>query len=222
MCTSKPGVLLLAIALFSGLANAQGEAPTFVQVDHILVETQEAAKGALSMLAAGVPFHTLAFRWSEDPGSAKLGGQLPVALCDFYVPEFASFECSAELRKAGVVKTVFGWHVVVVKGRSTDRSQVTAPDPAIQAPAFAATVSLACGFPGVAGVLSIQIDEPNVMGRWGNRKALVQKSDVEFRLLRTNGDSLAIDRTTGAATVYQQGSEPLAGMTCRPSSQRLF
>ena len=215
-------VMFLVIAFFGSHAQAQVESATYVQADHILLGTEETATQALKLINGGVSFPSLAARWSEDRGSAAFGGQLQVMRCAEYVPEFASFVCSAELGKAGVVKTVFGWHVVVVKSRSTDQRQVTPLDQAIRAPAFKATVSLSCALSDLTFSVPIEIDLPNKMARFGGQMALVLASDVDFRLQRSSGDLAVIDRTTGLAVWYLPGKEPITGLTCRPSSQRLF
>ena len=216
-------VILLGLSCTSSGAIAQSDLSSYVQVDHILLESQESAQLALKLLQAGVPFERLARVWSADPGTSKIGGQLAVTKCSEYVPEFAKFVCSAELLTPGIVKTVFGWHLAVVHGRSQDRRSVRDPDPSIKSPPFTATVTLSCGFPSVPDQsIAVRVDEPNAVGYVGAHPALLKTSEITFRLMRADGQEVEIDRTTGAGVISPRGAEPVAGLVCRAASQRLF
>jgi peptidyl-prolyl cis-trans isomerase C len=89
-------------------------AGTEYRARHILVESEDEAKGLLAKLKAGASFEDLAKKNSKDPGSAENGGDLDFAKADAYVPEFG--QALAKLKKGETteapVKTQFGWHVI--------------------------------------------------------------------------------------------------------------
>jgi len=214
---------MASVTVPSAQAQAQIPSQTYVQVDHILLESKDSADMALNMLGKGVEFDRLAYRWSSDTASARIGGQLPVQLCSDFVPEFASFVCTSPLKTPGVVKTVFGWHVAVVRSRSALRSDVVGPNPNLVAPPFTATATLSCGFPSIPDQnFTLTVDEPNMVAMLGKQPVLVMPSEVEFSLLRSNGDHIVINRTTGLGVIRQPGKPAVSGLVCRSSRQRLF
>ena len=81
---------------------------------HILVKTEEEAKDALSQLAKGGKFETLAAEKSIDTGSKGNGGDLNWAPPGRYVKPFA--DALTKLKKGETTKapvqTQFGWHVI--------------------------------------------------------------------------------------------------------------
>ncbi len=101
---------------------AQGE----VKVEHIVVRTESGKKAEDSLSAikkineiyekvkAGENFEDLARQFSDDQGSAKNGGMLPVFGTGRMVPEFE--KAAFDLKNVGDVsapfKTSYGWHIV--------------------------------------------------------------------------------------------------------------
>lgn len=82
---------------------------------HILVKTEDAAKGIITKLKAGGKFEELA-KASDDPGSKEKGGDLDWATPATFVPEFA--KAMTSLKKGEYtqtpVKSQFGFHVIRV------------------------------------------------------------------------------------------------------------
>ena len=80
---------------------------------HILVKTEDLAKGIIAKLKGGSKFEDLA-KQSEDPGSKDKGGDLDWATPATFVPEFST--AMASLKKGEYtqtpVKTQFGFHVL--------------------------------------------------------------------------------------------------------------
>ena len=83
------------------------------RVRHILVPTEDEAKGVIAKLKTGSKFEDLAKAQSKD-GSAANGGDLDWASPASYVPEFST--AMIALKKGTVtetpVKTQFGYHVI--------------------------------------------------------------------------------------------------------------
>lgn len=81
---------------------------------HILVKTKEEADAIIKQLDSGTPFDQLAKEKSQDPGSAKQGGELGWFDADQMVPEFSA--AVEKLKKGEItqqpVKSQFGWHVI--------------------------------------------------------------------------------------------------------------
>lgn len=90
---------------------------------HILVKTKEEAEAIIKQLDSGTPFDQLAKEKSQDPGSAKQGGDLGWFAADQMVPEFSA--AVEKLKKGEItqqpVKSQFGWHVI--KLEDTRQSQ---------------------------------------------------------------------------------------------------
>ena len=80
---------------------------------HILVKTEDIAKGIITKLKAKGKFEDLA-RVSEDPGSKDKGGDLDWATPATFVPEFT--QAMMKLKKGEFtdtpVKSQFGFHVI--------------------------------------------------------------------------------------------------------------
>jgi peptidyl-prolyl cis-trans isomerase C len=80
---------------------------------HILVATEDEAKGIIAKLKGGAKFEDLA-KASKDPGSAANGGDLGWFDPESFVPEFS--KATASLQKGQVtetpVKTQYGYHVI--------------------------------------------------------------------------------------------------------------
>lgn len=81
---------------------------------HILVKTKEEAEAIIKQLDSGTPFDQLAEEKSQDPGSAKQGGELGWFDADQMVPEFSA--AVEKLKKGEItqqpVKSQFGWHII--------------------------------------------------------------------------------------------------------------
>jgi peptidyl-prolyl cis-trans isomerase C len=89
-----------------------------VRARHILVETEDAAKGAVARLAAGEDFAKVATEISKDPGSGPSGGDLGFFTKDRMVPEFG--EAAFALKPgetSGIVKSQFGFHIIKLEER---------------------------------------------------------------------------------------------------------
>lgn len=93
---------------------ASFDPPEELRARHILVKTEEEAKAILADLAKGGDFAKIAEEKSQDPGSAKQGGDLGFFSLGDMVPEFE--KAAAALKPGEVtkepVKTQFGFHVI--------------------------------------------------------------------------------------------------------------
>ena len=92
-------------------AQASG---TEYRARHILVETEDEAKGLIAKIKGGADFAELAKKHSKDPGSGANGGDLDFSKADAYVPEFG--QAMSALKKGEMtdapVKTQFGFHII--------------------------------------------------------------------------------------------------------------
>lgn len=83
-------------------------------VEHILVEKESDAKAIIAQLKAGANFEDIARAKSQDPGSAKNGGDLGWVSDKALVPEFS--KAMVQLKNGQItdkpVKSQFGWHVI--------------------------------------------------------------------------------------------------------------
>ncbi|MEQ1591519.1 MAG: peptidylprolyl isomerase [Thiobacillaceae bacterium] len=81
---------------------------------HILVKTEAEAKKLIADLGKKAKFEDLAKKYSQDPGSAKNGGDLNWSDSGAFVKEFS--EAMVGLKKGEVtktaVKTQFGYHII--------------------------------------------------------------------------------------------------------------
>lgn len=69
-------------------------------------------------------FSTLAILYSEDPGSAAMGGELGFKAKGAYVPEFSAvaFQLTEPGKVSKVVETEFGYHIIQLIERRGDRA----------------------------------------------------------------------------------------------------
>lgn len=69
-------------------------------------------------------FSTLAILYSEDPGSAPLGGELGFKGRNAFVPEFsaAAFQLTDPNKVSKIVETEFGYHIIQLIERRGDRA----------------------------------------------------------------------------------------------------
>jgi peptidyl-prolyl cis-trans isomerase C len=91
-----------------------------VRARHILVKTEEEAKGVLAKLKGGADFEKLAREISIDPSAKTNGGDLEYFSKGQMVAEFS--EAAFKLNKGQVsqpVKTQFGFHVIKVEDKRT-------------------------------------------------------------------------------------------------------
>ncbi len=115
----------------------QFKVPDEVEVRHILIKTPEAAPGSqvdqkafdaartkaqdvLKQLKAGGDFAALAKKDSDDPGSARNGGNLGWIQRGRTVPEFerAAFSLNKS-ETSGLVQSTFGFHIIQVLDKHT-------------------------------------------------------------------------------------------------------
>jgi parvulin-like peptidyl-prolyl isomerase len=94
---------------------------TTVEVAHILVPTQQEAE-KIAAEATPANFAELAKRYSQDPGSAKNGGSLGVAVESAFASQYdPTFVQAALALQPGQisepVQTQFGWHVIEMISR---------------------------------------------------------------------------------------------------------
>jgi peptidyl-prolyl cis-trans isomerase C len=86
-----------------------------VHARHILVETEDEAKGLEDELKKGADFAELAKKKSKDPGASD-GGDLGFFTREQMVPEFSTVAFTLEPGKiSDPVKSQFGWHVIKVE-----------------------------------------------------------------------------------------------------------
>src|ERR1700733_1144818 len=86
-----------------------------VHARHILVETEDEAKGVKAELDKGADFAELAKKKSKDPGASD-GGDLGFFTKDQMVPEFSAVAFALEPGKiSDPVKSQFGWHIIKVE-----------------------------------------------------------------------------------------------------------
>ena len=86
-----------------------------VRASHILVKTEEEAKEVKKKLDGGADFATLAKEKSQDPGSARQGGDLGFFTKDRMVKPFAEAAFAMKPNQISKpVKSAFGFHVIKV------------------------------------------------------------------------------------------------------------
>ncbi|MDF0605626.1 peptidylprolyl isomerase [Neisseriaceae bacterium TC5R-5] len=90
---------------------------------HILVKTEAEANAILSSLKKGASFDKLAKEKSLDPGSKANGGDLGWQESSTFVAPFS--DAMTKLSKGEVtakpVKTDFGWHIIKLEDKRTER-----------------------------------------------------------------------------------------------------
>jgi foldase protein PrsA len=95
-----------------------------VTASHILVQTQEEAEAILAELEGGADFAALAQERSLDPGSASQGGNLGQITRGVTVEPFENMAFSLGVGEMGIVESQYGWHVILVTGRSAAQAAV--------------------------------------------------------------------------------------------------
>ena len=91
-----------------------------VSARHILVDTEEEAKGLIDKLAEGADFAELAKEFSTGP-SGQNGGALGYFGRGQMVPDFevAAFNLEIGTYTSAPVQTQFGWHVILLEDKRT-------------------------------------------------------------------------------------------------------
>lgn len=98
-------------------ADVSRTAP-YVNVRHILVETEEAAQDVMAALDAGESFADLARAVSIDTGSGSRGGELGWSPASQFVPEFRDATLELEIGViSDPVQSDFGYHIIQVRAR---------------------------------------------------------------------------------------------------------
>jgi peptidyl-prolyl cis-trans isomerase D len=88
----------------------------------------------LKQIQGGANFADLARKFSEDPGSKNMGGELGFARRGMMVPEFENAIFTQKIGDTQIVKTQFGYHIVQVEDRQSAHTQsIDEVRPAIQA-----------------------------------------------------------------------------------------
>jgi len=98
---------------------------------HILLDSEQAAKGVLASLQKGAKFDEVAKKLSKDPSAKQNGGELGWFNPQQMVPEFSA--ALATLKNGETtpapVKSQFGWHVIQ---REDSREQTPPPFDAVK------------------------------------------------------------------------------------------
>lgn len=119
------------------ISNQSVEPITTYKASHILLTTSiifsdEAAQQQLNalrdqILQGNISFADAAKKYSEDPGSAALGGDLGFAPASRYDPGFA--RGLVQLSPGQVsqpIKSSFGWHLILLEDRKIDKNSTEA------------------------------------------------------------------------------------------------
>ncbi len=82
-------------------------------IESFRAQARQQAESLLDSITAGVPFEELARRHSDDPGSARNGGNLGLARRGVFVKEFEEAAFALEPGEVSdVVETQFGFHII--------------------------------------------------------------------------------------------------------------
>ena len=123
------------MAFYTSHRDQISEIPESVSVSQILkysgVSDESKAQSLATIqkiqaeLKAGADFGELAKKYSEDPGSAKLGGDLGVAPKGAFIPSFESAAFALKEGKiSGVVETRYGFHLIQLLSKETNTIHV--------------------------------------------------------------------------------------------------
>jgi parvulin-like peptidyl-prolyl isomerase len=133
-------------------------------VSHILVPTEEEANAVKQRLDDGEDFATVAAEEGTD-GTAESGGDLGCTTLDRYVPEFAQGVIDANLNEpTAPVQSQFGYHIVLVRERTTTPFEEVEADLRAQVEAVRSSTLLQDWLLGVLGDAEVSIGEQ--YGTW--------------------------------------------------------
>lgn len=109
--------------------NSQARIAQIVKLPPISKEEEDAIKAKLrefkKRVENGEDFGTLAYLYSQDPGSAELNGELGMMNRNELVAEFANAATGlAKNEMSDIVKTQFGYHLIQMIDRKGDRINV--------------------------------------------------------------------------------------------------
>jgi peptidyl-prolyl cis-trans isomerase D len=92
--------------------------------DEVVAAVEQRGQEALAQLEAGQDFATLAEELSEDPGSRASGGDLGYFPRGQMVPEFDAVAFDLEPgARSGLVRTSYGFHIILVEDRKPAQQQ---------------------------------------------------------------------------------------------------
>ncbi|MEA3445988.1 MAG: peptidylprolyl isomerase, partial [Bacteroidota bacterium] len=112
------------------LINAEMEIAQIVRepkiTDTQIQEVKDKLNEYIERVKSGSKFSTLAIMYSEDPGSAKNGGELGYVSRNDLVPEFAAvaFNLKEKDEVSRIVESDFGFHVIQLIDRKGERISV--------------------------------------------------------------------------------------------------
>jgi parvulin-like peptidyl-prolyl isomerase len=90
-----------------------------------LAQTHALAVKLLNQLHHGASFAALAKKYSDDPGSAKVGGEYKTVTPGEMVPPFDHASFTAPFHKPEIIQSQFGYHIIEVLSRSTAKPSAT-------------------------------------------------------------------------------------------------
>lgn len=95
--------------------------PTRIEVERIEEKLREFAR---RVNEGETEFSTLAKIYSQDPGSARLGGELGYSGRNQFVPEFSNvaFSLNDPKKVSKIVKTEFGYHIIQLIDKKGDKA----------------------------------------------------------------------------------------------------
>jgi hypothetical protein len=90
-----------------------------------LAQTHALAVKLLNQLQHGASFAALAKKYSDDPGSAKVGGEYKIVTPGEMVPTFDHASFTSPLHKPEIIQSQFGYHIIEVLSRSKAKPSTT-------------------------------------------------------------------------------------------------
>lgn len=114
------------------LSKITGSTPSSVSARHILIATNQSTDSAVLAQKKGLAdsimrvvnkgnFEALVKKHTDDPGSKDKGGKYEDFLATTMVVEFGDYCANAPIGKIGLVKTDFGYHIIEVLKRSSEK-----------------------------------------------------------------------------------------------------
>jgi parvulin-like peptidyl-prolyl isomerase len=91
-----------------------------------LAQAHALAVNLLNQLEHGASFAALAKKYSDDPGSSKVGGEYKKVTPGEMVPQFDHASFAQPLHKPEIIQTQFGYHIIEVLSRSVAPPSATA------------------------------------------------------------------------------------------------